>query len=52
MSGIDLDGLTPTESRLTQIEKRLVRIEGKLNFGLSIIIALSVLTLIKLFWPG
>jgi len=52
MSGIDLDSLTPTESRLTQIEKRLVRIEGKLNFGLSIIIALSVLTLIKIFWPG
>jgi hypothetical protein len=51
MSGIDLDSLTPTENRLTQIEKRLVRIEGKLNFGLSIIIALSVLTLIKLFWP-
>jgi hypothetical protein len=51
MSGMDLDGLTPTENRLTQIEKRLVRIEGKLNFGLSIIIALSVLTLIKLFWP-
>ena len=52
MSGIDLDSLTPTENRLTQIEKRLVRIEGKFNFGLSIIIALSVLTLIKLFWPG
>jgi hypothetical protein len=52
MSGIDLDSPTPTENRLTQIEVRLVRIEGKLNFGLSIIIALSVLTLIKLFWPG
>jgi hypothetical protein len=52
MSGIDLDSLTPTENRLTQIEVRLVRIEGKLNFGLSIIIALAVLTLIKLFWPS
>jgi hypothetical protein len=52
MSGTDLDSLTPTENRLTQIEVRLVRIEGKLNFGLSIVIALSVLTLIKLFWSG
>jgi hypothetical protein len=49
MSGTDFDSLTPTENRLTQIEKRLARIEGKLNFGLSIIIVLSVLTLIKLF---
>jgi hypothetical protein len=48
MSGTDFDSLTPTENRFTQIEKRLARIEGKLNFGLSITIALSLLNLIKL----
>jgi hypothetical protein len=52
MSGTDFDSLTPTENRLTQIEKRYARIEGKLNFGLSIIIALSLLNLIKLYWPA
>jgi hypothetical protein len=51
MSRTDFDNLTATEGRLTAIEKRLARIEGKLNFGLSIIIMLSVLTLIALFWP-
>jgi hypothetical protein len=51
MSATDFDSLPPAENRLTQIEKRLGRIEGKLNFGLTLIIALSVLTLIKLFWP-
>jgi hypothetical protein len=51
MSGhTDFD--SPIENRLAQIEKRLVRVEGKLNFGISIIIALSVLILIKLFWPA
>jgi hypothetical protein len=43
---------TAIENRLAQIEKRLVRIEGKLNFGISIIIALSALILVKLFWPA
>jgi hypothetical protein len=53
MSGhADSDSPTAIENRLAQIEKRLARVEGKLNFGISIIIALSVLTLIKLFWPA
>jgi hypothetical protein len=52
MSGTDFDSLTQTENRLAQIEKQLARIEGKLNFGLSIIIALSLLNLIKIYWPA
>jgi hypothetical protein len=43
--------VSPQPNRLAPIEKRLAWIEGKLNFGLSIIIVLSVLTFIKLFWP-
>jgi hypothetical protein len=48
---IRTDSPAAIETSLAAIEKRLNRIEGKLNFGLSIIIALSVFTLIKLFWP-
>jgi hypothetical protein len=52
MSGTDFDSLTQTENHLAQIKKQLARIEGKLNFGLSILIALSLLNLVKLYWPA
>ena len=51
MSGTDFDSPTQIENHLAQIEKQLARIEGKLNFGVSILIALSLLNLIKLYWP-
>jgi hypothetical protein len=43
--------IAPAEGKAKDLRRR-IRIEGKLNFGLSIIIVLSVLTLIKLFWPA
>ena len=52
MSGTDFDNPTQIENHLAQIKKQLARIEGKLNFGLSILIVLSLLNLIKLYWPA
>jgi hypothetical protein len=52
MSGTDFDSPTQIENHLAQIAKQLARIEGKLNFGLSILIVLALLNLIKLYWPA
>jgi hypothetical protein len=48
MTASNFGSLTAAPSRRS---KSCSPIEGKLNFGLSIIIVLSILTLIALFWP-